>query len=327
MNYPRFASGLNAQFPQFGRPNWGRFRPLMDNLGGSYAQDFFVYTVDFGAVNAAASAIQTINIEQNSAFDLVAIAGGGLASANVGPWGALANVNLTITDSASARNLFNHAIPLANIVGSGDFPFVLPITRRFSAGTQITLAVNNTGAGNLTQVELTFIGRKIFLDALPGGRQGPPPRFNAWQDQQTGRCYTEDFFAYDWTLATLAATTKTPVTQLIEADSDFEWIATTASGTTDNAGAGNAPISVQNLPIKMQVRDQTAGRELFSQETLVGNIAGGISSTVGLTPFILPQPRIFMAKSSVTVTFNNLSNVQYDLIHFTMIGRKIFEQD
>jgi hypothetical protein len=326
---------LDAQNPVYGRPNWNRFRALMDNLGNSYAQDFFIYTAKLGAMNANASAIAAVQIEKNSAFDLIALCGGATTAA-ANALSTNFNVNFQIVDGAGSRNLFSSAVPMANFLGGGASPFTLPIIRRFMPATQITVTASNIDTNNLTDCQVSFIGRKLFMDAMPGQRQAPPPRFNAWRDQQTGTVYTEDFFIYDFSIPTLASQATTPVTVIIQADSDFEWIMSSFTAAGDSVGSPTSPpLDGNATPILVQVFDGGSGRNIFNQAVPVGFIAGSAVSArsiataagAGIDPFVLPQPRIFLAKTPVTVTFTNASTTVFDILHFSMIGRKIFAQD
>lgn len=313
----RFTDWMDAQNPVFGRPAWNRFQALMDTLGSQYAQDIYVYTTDLGAINTGAQAIGTINIERNSAFEAVLITGGGATAAG-GVLSPLAGVDLVMTDGASSRSLMQAAVPFANLMGTGDFPFTLPINRRFMPSTQLSLFAHVYDTRNLADVQVSLIGRKIWLDAIPGGAGAPLPRFNSWQSKETGRVYSEDLFFYNFAVPSLANNVTTPVTVIMEAESDFQWILTTGSSLTT---AGPA-VDPTNTPVSIQVKDTGSGRSLFSTATPFGSIAGS-----GQQPFTLPQPRIFTAKTPVEVDFTNTSGATVSNIHFTMIGRKIFEQD
>lgn len=314
----RFSEWTDAQNPIYGRPNWNRFQALMDNLGNQYAQDLFVYTTDLGAINSGAQGLGTINIERNSAFEAVLLAGGG-ATASGGVLSPLNGIDLVIADGASSRSLMQSAVPFANMIGTGDFPFTLPINRRFMPSTQVSLFAHVYDTANMADVQISLIGRKIWMDAIPGGAGAPLPRFQTWKSPQTGCVYSEDLFFYDFAFPSLTNNTvASPITVIMEAESDFEWIQTTCSSLTTEGPA----VDATNTPVSVQVIDTGSGRRLFSQATPVGSIAGS-----GQQPFVLPQPRIFTAKSPVIVEFTNKSGATVSNIHFTMIGRKIFEQD
>ena len=73
------------------------------------------------------------------------------------------------------------------------------------------------------------------------------------------------------------------------------------------------------IPVTVIITDQGSGRQLMSAGVPITAYAGN-----GKQPFILPIPRRFMAKSTVTLVFNNYGGDKYDNIFFNMIGRKIF---
>jgi len=312
-----FADWMDAQNPVFGRPNWNRFQAVMDNLGNQYAQDLFVYSVDLGAINSGASAIGQINIDRKSAFEAVMLTGGGATEAG-GVFSPLNGIDLTLVSGDGSRSLMQRAVPTANMLGTGDFPAVLPINRRFMPATQLSVFAHVYDTANMADVQVALIGRKIWMDAIPGAANQALPRFNTWQDGQSGLIYSEDLFYYDFALDSLANNTTTPVIVLFEAESDFEWILTTGSSLTTEGPA----VDATSTPVSVQVIDTGDGRRLFNNPIPMGMIAGS-----GQQPFVVPQPRIFTAKSSIEVDFTNTSGSTVTHIHFTMIGRKIFEQD
>jgi hypothetical protein len=309
---------MEAQNPIYGRPNWNQHQAMMDSLGNEYAQDSFTYTVDLGAINAAATAIGTINIEKNSAFDCALICGGSNTGGAGGVLSTLNGVDIQLIDNGSNRALMQQSVPMANFVGNGDFPFTLPIVRRFMPLTQVTILAHVYGTVNQTDVQISLIGRKVWMDAIPGGASAPLPRFNTWQSGQTGLIYSEDFFMYDFSLAALATATTTSVTVQTERESDFEWLMTTGSSLTGNGAA----VDAVGTAVSVNVKDTGSGRYLYSRATPMGLIAGS-----GLQPLVQPQPRTFLGATPIQVDFTNNSGSEIDNIHFTMIGRKIFQQN
>src|SRR5579872_1629980 len=90
-----FSDWMDAQNPVYGRPNWNRFQAVMDNLGNQYAQDLFVYSLKFGAINSGAQAIGQINIDRKSAFEAVMLTGGG-ATESGGVFSPLNGIDLVL---------------------------------------------------------------------------------------------------------------------------------------------------------------------------------------------------------------------------------------
>lgn len=152
-------------------------------------------------------------------------------------------------------------------------------------------------------------GRGNYLGA--GGMQNPQMVAGA------GGQFTEDFYTYETSLASLAAAATATSNFTIQADSDFDWIMTTVSANIDGV-TEPAPDNII-IPITVIITDQGSGRQLMSAGVPLTSYAGN-----GKQPFILPIPRRFMAKSTVTLVFNNYGGSKYDNIFFSMIGRKIF---
>lgn len=291
-------------------------RTFIDERGYQYAEDWFTYTLATSAALAAgASASIQLNIQNDSAFEWIYATGQAISGGAVVPSPA---IQVTIIDSASARNLMNGPIPFPNLCGTGQQPFILPIPRRFMPSTQVTFLLNNySAATSFSSVQISLIGRKIYQQGLPGNSSPPLARFVTWKDNQGGNLFTEDLYAYDFpNAANIAAAGNATVTQIIEGDSDFEWIATTfCEGITAGASTGPAASRVSAL-----ILDGGSQRNLLNVSTPISNIAG-----TGVFPNVLPQPRIFPAKSPVVVTFTNNGAGGTDNVRLTLWGRKLFQ--
>jgi hypothetical protein len=308
-----------------------RFRTAMDSRGVQYGEDFFTYSVNAAALAAGTTAILPINIQKDSAFEWLACAAS-VAAPTAGFTGPAFPISVLLTDTGSQRNLMNQPVPLLNIAGTGLNPFILPVPRRFMPMTQFTAVLNNFGATDTQNVKLSFIGRKLMNATMPGSPLAGPnlPRFNAWRDSN-GQLFSEDLYCYDFSLADLANAATTPVTVLIEGDSDFEWIESTFS--CDNPNETDTCVDPSGSSIDVAILDGGTQRNLLttysgnqnapSQVSLIQNVAGS-----GAFPFILKQTRIFASKTPVQVTFTNVHpTAAYENLHFSMIGRKIFALD
>lgn len=132
--------------------------------------------------------------------------------------------------------------------------------------------------------------------------------------------YTEDLYIYQVNFGSLAAgATANQQNVLIQADSHFEWFASTYYAFLD----GSTPPYPDNtfINVAIQIADSGSGRQLFSGPVPITSIAGP-----GREPAYLPVPRIFMSKSQITINaINNDSTNKYDNIQLSLIGRKIFE--
>lgn len=130
-----------------------------------YTEDFFVYAVEFEGLLSGSAAEGNIQIQADSdfkwslgAYFAVNVTGGADPTLDTYP---VPPIEVQITDSGSGRNLFNQALPINQIFGSGSLPFVLPIQRIFRARSNVQFSVSNVGVNdyNLT---LSLIGSKIF---------------------------------------------------------------------------------------------------------------------------------------------------------------------
>lgn len=315
-----------------------RFRNWMDELGAQYSEDFFIYQANVASLGPGLSVSVNIPIQHDSAFEWMFTSGGSLV--NTGGL-QVPRVVVQVADQTSGRNLFSNPIPLpccaGNLASSGPGQyFVNPIPRRFMSKTNVLVTFTSLETVSTTvNLSLQLIGRKIFANRGTGhitNVQNNMRRFRQWTslDDLSGqqRVYSEDLFCYDFLFPTLAPAATATVTQLIEADSDFEWI-TCVSSAINNATGG--------LIFAGQWSNQISIVDGGSQRSLQGSVSSGsnnitspIIGSLGLLgnstfPFILPVPRIFLAKTNVAVTVSNIDTaITVTENHVTMWGRKIF---
>src|SRR5262249_35859847 len=93
---------------------------------------------------------------------------------------------------------------------------------------------------------------------------------------------------------------------------------TTVYGEINGATASPLPDNI-DIPISVLITDGGSGRQLFNQPIPVTSLAG-----LGREPYILPQKRIFMGKSTVTFAFLNFGGVTVNNFFLSLHGRKIF---
>lgn len=134
----------------------------------------------------------------------------------------------------------------------------------------------------------------------------------------SGGKYTQDFFVYQFALASLAAAATATATLTIQADSDFDWLMTTASANLN--GETTPWTDGIIIPVTVVITDAGSGRQLMSAGVPISGLAGN-----GKQPFILPIRRRFKALSTVNAVFTNYSAGEYDNIYFNLIGRKLFK--
>jgi hypothetical protein len=303
-----------------------RLSQWTDFNGAQFDQDWFTYSFVpnspnvtggvSGTLAPGASAIATVNIEQDSAFQAEYFTASAANNASDVGFGETANLTIQITDTAAGRNLFNEPVPISLIAGSGQFPYVLPVPRRFMPrGSIITTITNYDTAITFKNIQFNMIGRKIFMPSPSYAF----PRFRSWQDPETGRILSEDYFGYHFGFGSIAAA-ATPLqnSQLIEADSDFETrVLSACQNTALNTGASGI-VQDEN---QLNILDGGTQRNLMNVP-IIGSALAGFKGT----PMILPVPRIFLARTSVVVTLSNNSAgttvAQTDVL---FAGRKIFE--
>jgi hypothetical protein len=139
-----------------------------------YWEDFFVYELDFTALNNGTTQTANIQIQGDSDFkwmkstyiaDLAAAAI--TESAQIIP---LVTVQVLVGDSG--RNLFSAASPVVNLFGRGNLPFILPQPRIFKAKTTVNITVANYAAATNYNLRLSLIGTKIFRGGPPADMMG-----------------------------------------------------------------------------------------------------------------------------------------------------------
>ncbi len=127
-------------------------------------KDFYVYEEDFGSIAAGASATGNVNIQADSDFvlqKLTYFADIGTAiqtdSSRVIPL-----LTVQITDSGSGRNLMESAVPVSNLFGTGQLPFILPQPKLFQSRTTINITIVNFSSATTYGLRLSLVGYKVF---------------------------------------------------------------------------------------------------------------------------------------------------------------------
>lgn len=127
-------------------------------------KDFYVYEEDFFTLVAGASKTGSVNVQADSDFVLqkltysADINGGAVTdSSRVIPL-----VTVQITDTGSGRNVMETAVPVTNVFGSGEIPFILPQPKLFLARSTISISVANYSSNTTYNLRLSLIGHKIF---------------------------------------------------------------------------------------------------------------------------------------------------------------------
>jgi len=130
-------------------------------------RDYFGYTVNLGALAAAAVANANLAISADSDFWWTGLtyqtdlAGAAVTEATR----PIPLITVQITDTGSGRQLYNNPTPLGNVAGTGPLPYRLIHPRFFARSTTIQINATNYSAGTTyTNTFLTFIGFKIFVN-------------------------------------------------------------------------------------------------------------------------------------------------------------------
>lgn len=153
--------------------------------------------------------------------------------------------------------------------------------------------------------------------------RGGVQQFPQWQNS-SGQRFTSDYFIYgigpgtNGAIGNLASAATSQQQITIQADSDFEWDYTTVYGQINGATASPLPDNI-DIPITVLITDGGSGRQLFNAPIPVTSLAG-----LGREPYILPQKRIFMGKSTVTFAFVNFGSATVNNFFLSLHGRKIF---
>lgn len=303
-----------------------RLNSWQDERGYQYDEDFFTYSFVpntatpgsgvSGTLAPGATATATVNIEQDSAFECTMFTAAASNNASDVAFGPSANINVQISDTAAGRLLFNEPMPMSLIAGDGQFGFILPTPRRFMpTGTIIMTFTNYDTAITYKNIQFNMVGRKLYqADNSP-----PLARFQSWQDPDSGRILSEDFFAYHFGFGSIAAgATPLVMQQLIESDSDFEMrLLSACNNAALNTGQNTAMQGQNQLLIK-----DGGSQRFLSQVPIIGPDYAGYKGV----PMILPTPRIFLAHTTALVSlYNNSAATTIAQTDVAFIGKKIFE--
>lgn len=127
----------------------------------------------------------------------------------------------------------------------------------------------------------------------------------------------QDFFTYSATVLGLAAQATDQASFVIQADSDFklekmEFFASIAGAAQDD--------STRVIPlVTAYIQETSSGRYLSDYPIPITSLFGD-----GRLPFILPNPRIFSSRSTVTITLANFSAATTYDIRLAFTGQKVY---
>jgi len=132
-------------------------------------KDFFVYGCEFLPLAASVRQNAAFQVNEDSAFLIVAAARLYLTDANAIIAGDQALALVNIIDSGSGRSLISQTTagndsPLDNWFGTGKNPAYWPFPKILRPNTQVTVQLTNLEA-TARNYRLSFIGFKIFRDS------------------------------------------------------------------------------------------------------------------------------------------------------------------
>jgi len=127
----------------------------------------------------------------------------------------------------------------------------------------------------------------------------------------------KDFYVYNENFDALVSGASSTGNINIQADSDFVLQKLTFFADI----SGNAQTNSDRVvPLcSIQITDSGSGRQLFEFATPVSSIFG-----TGELPFILPTPKLFPARSTITINVANFSDSTDYNLKFAFIGYKVF---
>ena len=127
----------------------------------------------------------------------------------------------------------------------------------------------------------------------------------------------KDFYVYQERFADLQSGQSATGNVNIQADSDFMLQKLTVFASI--AGAAQTDSNRVIPLVTIQVTDSGSGRNLFEEAIPASAIFG-----TGELPFILPTPKLFAARSTITVNVSNFSAATDYRLDFSFIGYKVF---
>lgn len=153
---PQMSSMQNAQ----GGSPW--------NSAKYAARTFFAYEADIAApLNAGSAVTLTFNIAGDSDFFWTKFTQFALVAGTATTYGGnqLPAVTMLLINTTTGRQYSSSAVPLPNMAGTGQFPFILPMITLWQAKSTIQVQLQNEGSVAYSNLHLSFLGLKAFTAA------------------------------------------------------------------------------------------------------------------------------------------------------------------
>ena len=129
-----------------------------------FIKDFFVYEIDFSSLANGTNDTGNIDIQADSDFIVQKLTyfADIAAAVQTDSSRVIPLATVQITDTGSGRNLFNNAVPIPSIFGTGQIPFILPMPKLFLARSTVNFTVANFSLASTYNIRLSLIGYKKF---------------------------------------------------------------------------------------------------------------------------------------------------------------------
>ncbi len=127
----------------------------------------------------------------------------------------------------------------------------------------------------------------------------------------------KDFYIYQSDIASIAPGANATDTISIQADSDF--VLQKLTVFADVAGAAQTDSSRVLPLVTVQLTDTGSGRQVFSDGVPIPAIFG-----TGALPFILPNPRLFRANTTIALSYANFDAALTYRIYLQFVGLKLY---
>lgn len=127
----------------------------------------------------------------------------------------------------------------------------------------------------------------------------------------------KDFYTYATEFSSIAAGASSSQNISIQADSDF--MVQKLTYFADVAGAAQTDANRVVPLVNVTITATSSGRQLMNISVPVPLLFG-----TGELPFILPQPKVFPARSTVNFVISNFSAATTYRVSLAMVGAKLF---
>lgn len=129
----------------------------------------------------------------------------------------------------------------------------------------------------------------------------------------------KDFFVYQIPFTSAIAAGGQATNQVtLDADADFLWQKFTCYAAVGSDGQTESTRVVPGLSVI--ITDTASGRQLMNSAVPLAALIG-----TGPLPFILPTPKIFQSRGTISAQLQNLTdNTTYSQVYLAFVGTKLF---